>query len=124
MDIEAVSIGMPCSILRLFWLVEDQVVFSSPSGIETWDVNSSKQLRTVAWGTLFAISPDGRLAVTSEGKNGFTIREFNSGERLASLKTETVYILNVAFNPDGSLLASLSDYGSVTIWDMSEFYSH
>jgi WD40 repeat protein len=120
---EIVSIDIPCALFRqIRWFSDYRVALATTSGIEIWDINAKKQLRVIDSEALHAFSPDGSLVVTSHGIGGITIRDFSSGKALANLEMETVYITNAAFSPDGKLLASLTDQGSVIIWDMSEFY--
>ncbi len=61
-------------------------------------------------------SPDGkRLAVASS--IGVWIYDANSGKELDLLTEKTDWVKSIAFNPNGNILASGSDDGSIHLWD-------
>ena len=63
-----------------------------------------------------AYSPDGkRLAVASS--IGVWIYDADSGKELDLLTKNTDWVQSIAFNPNGNILASGSDDGSIRLWD-------
>ena len=95
-----------------------------------WDTDSWK-LRgshpgNHAWLTDLAFSPDSSTIVVAEGNyyqphDGAAVRFFNaaSGRQLTRLSTPNSYCMAVAFSPDGETLATASEIGKLTFWDLS-----
>ena len=74
-----------------------------------------------------ALSPDGpRLVSASHGGLGESERlivwDFGKGvRRVASLKGHTKAVTNCVWSPDGTLIASTSEDGTLRVWDTSTF---
>jgi WD40 repeat protein len=60
-------------------------------------------------------SPDSSLLVTGSGDD-VHIRSAESGKLLLSLPGHNSFVSDMAFSPDGTILASISDDGSVLLW--------
>ncbi|HNP65992.1 MAG TPA: TIR domain-containing protein [Woeseiaceae bacterium] len=65
------------------------------------------------------VSPDGRRAAIVEGRDGVSVRDLESGERLLNLGGGESFplIYSVAFSPDGAYVATGDSDGLVRIWD-------
>ena len=83
-------------------------------------VGAARLLRTVPGvGGATDWSPDGRRFVTEgpEESGIVDIRDADTGASLLSFKGHDVDINDVAFSPDGSLLATTGDDGALRVWD-------
>jgi WD40 repeat protein len=105
--------------------------------VQIWDVATQEQ-RIVLEGFTFtvgsiAFSPDGKTLATQEGigwepRGSAKIWDLATGELLHEFGIETeigedelnLGIFDVAYSPDGSLLAAVTSDGGVLIWDMAE----
>ncbi len=90
--------------------------------ITVWDAVSGQVVTTIEprdgndWMRGLAFSPDGtRLA----GATGRTVRLWDAyrGKELRAYKGHDAAVVSVAFSPDGTRLASLSQEGTVKVWD-------
>jgi len=71
------------------------------------------------YGNMWAgqLSPDGQLLALGNRENGDVyLWASNTGEELTTLRGHTSRINSLAFNSDGTLLASASDDGTVRLW--------
>ncbi len=94
--------------------------------ISRWDVNSGRELggyrdgREGAGALGVALSPDGALIATGGGAwdNGVRLVDVASGEA-RTLGVHGSIVVSVAFNPDGTRLASGDNGDQVRIWDVA-----
>jgi WD40 repeat protein len=114
---------MTCPFFDINWITQDQLSFKGSGRIELWDIRAKTLLRILSEGSIYAISPDGNLLASATGSQGITIRDFRSGEELANIAAGPDYFGELAFSPNGKLLASLTDHGIVMVWDLIDFYS-
>jgi WD40 repeat protein len=119
---EIISIKTPCPSSEIIWINQNQVSVTSLGWIEIYDITTGNKVRMLAEGHTYAVSPDRSLVAADNLREGITISDFSSGKKLAELKLEPVFLDNLAFSPDGKLLAALTEFGSVIVWDMSGYY--
>ncbi|OGN90339.1 MAG: hypothetical protein A2Y88_03465 [Chloroflexi bacterium RBG_13_48_10] len=126
-DIEAkqeiASIKTPDSSNELTWINQNQVSLTSHGWIEIYDITTGTKVRTLAQGHFYTISPDKSLVAVAYLRNGISISDFSRGKKLADLKLEPVFLNGLAISPDGKLLAALTEFGSLIIWDISQYYN-
>ena len=67
---------------------------------------------------LNAVSPDGKLCVTSGLDKGITIRAVVTGKAISTIKRASIYD-SFAFSPDGRHLAVNNGNEKTTIWDIA-----
>lgn len=121
-NMEIASIKTPCSTYEISWINQNQVAVTNIGSIEIYDITTGNQVRTLAEGHTFAVSPDRSLVAVEILREGISISDFNSGKELAKLNLEPSFLDGLAISPDGKLLAALTEFGSVLIWDISGYY--
>jgi WD40 repeat protein len=94
---------------------------SEDETIRLWDASSGKELHAVDVGSPaygLAFSPDGRWLVSGDDDDTFlTVWDADTLERRGELPGHTKGIQDVAFGPDGKVVAASFD-GTATIWDL------
>jgi WD40 repeat protein len=101
-------------------------------GVQIWDVATQDLVLKLddfdEWVNSVAFSPDGAILATADGHplrggGSAKIWDVKTGELLAELtiqgKTGQLYkaFSDIAFNPDGTLLAAINADGNVQLWD-------
>ena len=107
----------------------DPTAADAPLELRAWDAATGKELFRHGTGpraTGLAYSPDGRtLAVSCDGGPMHRIRDAGSGKEILKLtmREEDLVKLNgrdsIAFSPDGTRVAYVSEGGKVQIWDVT-----
>jgi WD40 repeat protein len=106
----------------LYFTLDDKALISAcKADILSLDLTTYKNatlLKTQGDGGVFTLSPDGSyLAQAAFGEANITVRKFPSGGQTARLAGHDLPIINLAFSPDGNLLASSSQDGTFVVWD-------
>ncbi len=92
--------------------------------IRIWDVHTGKNLRTFkyqAWDVAF--SPDGKNIVCGSDINyNLYLLDADTGKLLHTLSGHTdysgpVYVMNLAFSPDGKTIAGIGRGPNISLWD-------
>ena len=95
---------------------------SSDHTLKVWEVDSGRELRTLAGHTGgvhgVALSGDGRIAVSASADHTLKVWEVGSGRELRTLAGHTVCVNGVALSGDGRLAVSASDDNTLKVWEV------
>ncbi len=94
---------------------------STDETVRVWDAASGEHLRTLTHPANVcgvAFGPDGRLASACEDRTA-RLWDPASGENLRTFADHGDMVFEVAFSPDGRLLASGTGNGGVYLWPLA-----
>lgn len=93
----------------------------SPREIRLWDIESGREVRTLAWGSgpaqCVAFSPDGTRLVAVNNDGEVRSWDTRSWEVRNTFPAHGQMIWKLAFAPGGKVFATASADGTVRIWD-------
>ncbi|HEX8550163.1 MAG TPA: hypothetical protein VF681_01275 [Abditibacteriaceae bacterium] len=84
--------------------------------VTIWNARTWKVRRTLLFGEALALSSDGRTALLRRDDNAIYVVDTNTGKLKRTLKG---WRQNLAFSPDGQLMAGKIRDGTTAIWDAS-----
>ncbi len=118
---EIQSLDTITGALWMYWLTDDQVAFDGCSKTQIWDLPRGRLVDTNLPARYPAVRPDGELAAYACPGGGISLWGFPNGTEVACLLAQSDHFgyRSMAFSPDGSLLASLTDGSSLILWDVS-----
>jgi WD40 repeat protein len=87
----------------------------SPAGASAWEIATGQRIRTYGANSLL-VSPDNRLVASSE-EDCLHLYELYSGKTFCDRKGSLALTGNLAFSPDGRLLAASAADTTVLVWD-------
>ncbi len=91
-----------------------------PGDVQLWDTKTGKLLADLkghkanVWS--LAVSPDGKLLVTSSYSGEVIVWDVAKKEKVAALEKYKSWVRSVAFAPDGKHFATAGEDGSATVW--------
>ena len=93
---------------------------SAREQIEIWDVRSKKQVRRFCCSALYgdvAFSPGGEFVASS----GHILRfwDLETGQEISRLQDDAYVVSQIAFSPDGKILAAGSQDRCLRLWDVA-----
>lgn len=87
-------------------------------GVSLWDSTFKQIGPPEPWKgvTMHAFSPDSRLLAVARSEN-LLVWDLSEGQKVGDLQGHSERIRDLAFSPDGKLLASIDKDGSLILWD-------
>lgn len=122
-EMQVLSLGT--SSYKVIWIVPDEVAFEYCGQTHKWNLVDGSDL-TVAGATAYpAIRSDGSFAASPCFGVGISLWDYPTGREIGCLEVpvDSFGYKSLSFSPDGRLLASLSNNGSVLLWDTSGYPS-
>ncbi|MCP4543670.1 MAG: hypothetical protein GY832_41685 [Chloroflexi bacterium] len=89
--------------------------------LRVWDVNSKQEIRTIeadGHSETIALSPDGLLLASTNGRDGVRMWETSTGELKTTISVSLT--TSLAFSIDGTMLALGTEDGIVELWGVPE----
>ncbi len=97
-------------------------VTSDDNMVKLWDVNSSRELKTLKGHTMFVrditFSPDSKTLASASADRTVKLWDINSGKEIKTLEGHASNVNSVSFSPDGKTLASASGDKTIVLWNL------
>ncbi len=125
---QAMLFGHQSRIFSIEFSQDGNLLFSAGNDgtARIWDFASGNCLRIIRHGPgdanlRLAIHPNSKLLATCSEENAFVkLWDISTGECLASFPGHTQWSGCIAFNPEGTYLASSCSDGTVELWDVQD----
>lgn len=87
--------------------------------VKLWNVASGDEFQTWQDTPMFAAAfhPGGQILATGHGNGSITLRDPATGQRIRTLRGHAVRIRGLKFTPDGQILISSADDGTIRLWN-------
>lgn len=110
------------NIIKTFFSADGQSAISiGVDSIQTWDLTARQmtaQIPINLYGMAFDVSIDGKKAALGDIDGTITLYDLSDPEKAGvQLSYHKKMIADLAFNEDGTILASAADDGAVILWD-------
>ena len=92
-------------------------ILASEGTAGVWEASSGRLQRTLGGGDVAAVTPDGRLAVTSRDDGAVRIVNTATGHATVTLGGQRG-LQEASFSPDGSLVVITGSDGRARVWDV------
>jgi len=106
------------AIGQVAWSPDGKLIAVAGAGIYLYDAETLKQVRFIDsgdWVETIAFSPDSKALASGTQNKAVQVWKVDTGQLLYLLKGHAAEVLQVAFSPNGNMLASLSQ-GVVHLW--------
>lgn len=125
-------LGQHPNVLRVLFSRDGRTLLSIGDGIKTWDLATRMQLRSIpALGSDETVSPDWKILACSRGKRvgpdffgNVVLGDLLTGAEVESLPSPfgglPDEINDLAFSPDGSILACKTLLFGISLWHMAD----
>jgi len=113
-------------LLGWIWNDKRAVSASYDQTLKGWDLESGKELQTLAghsssvWGLVYgvAVTPDGKRTVSASLDKTLKVWDLESGKELQTLAGHSSVVEAVAVTADGKRSVSASEDQTVKVWDL------
>ena len=120
---EIQSLESETNVFWVYWFSPDRIAFDGCDKTLVWDLAQGIQIESTLPSRYPAVRSDGKLAAFPCPGEGISVWGFPNGKEVGCLlgQSDKFGYRSLFFSPDGALLASLGEGGSLIVWDTSEF---
>ncbi len=126
LDAQAADPSIERAMMHLMALAPDRKTLVWQLGPTTlvWDLQTKKirlkHFQAHPWSFAVALSPDGKLLACHRGGPPHVVQlwDWNAGKQVAELQGFGGHIYEMAFSPDGKLLATGDEFGTIRLTDV------
>jgi len=118
--------GHRSSVRKVAFLDEDRLVsVDRTGGVKLWDLRRRLAVRVLQGheGPVYGVgfTADGaKVASGGNGKLRIRVWDASTGDHIQSLQSSHYHIMDLAFHPDGGILAEANNEGLVVLWDVHD----
>jgi WD40 repeat protein len=112
------SVNSPEPLGSVLLMPDGRRLLTLAAGAEIWDIDSQQSLLQLS-DRLYStaeLTPDGQTLLLATCEGDVEVRALPSGELLSTLAGHTGCVADMAFSPDGKLLA-VGQFAPIALWD-------